>query len=86
MLCMSEEFGKGSLGKKLCLSSLQQNISGYIFSVTYKALSALPPLVGNTTAVVLANKKKNAFGSHMYGKLFGRNYQDYELWTTSLFF
>lgn len=77
MLCMSKDFRKRSLGKKLCLSSLQQYISDYIFSVIYKELSALPPLAGNTTSVVLANKK-NAFGSHMYGKLFERSYQDYD--------
>lgn len=57
MLCMSEDFRKRSLGEKLCLSSLQQYISDYIFSVVYKELSALPPLAGNTTSVVLANKK-----------------------------
>lgn len=74
---MSEDFGKRSLGKKLCLSSLQQYIPDYIFSVTYKDLSALNPLGGNTTPVVLANKK-NAFGSHVYGKLFGRSYQNFK--------
>lgn len=52
------EYGlwKRFLGKKLCLSSLQQYIADYIFSVTYKDLSALPPLAGNTTPVVLTNK------------------------------
>lgn len=78
MLCMSKDFRKRSLGKKLCLSSLQQYISDYIFSVIYKELSALPPLAGNTTSVVLANKKNAFFYSNMYGKLFERSYQDYD--------
>lgn len=76
MLCMSEYFGKDSLGKKLCLFSLQQCISDYFSSVTYKDLSALPSLTGNRTPVVLASQKKKkpkkTFTSHVYGKLFGR--------------